>query len=62
MFSRFKSNFFVSFLLLALLVSACQPEVVEVEKEVIVTQVVKEEVEVVKFNLELILFINYVLT
>ena len=35
-------------LLLALLVSACQPEVVEVEKEVIVTQVVKEEVEVEK--------------
>ncbi len=43
---RFKSNILISLLLLALLVTACQPEVVEVEKEVVVTQVVKEEVEV----------------
>ena len=46
--SRFRSNFLVSVLLITLLVSACQPEVIEVEKEVVVTQVVKEEVEVEK--------------
>jgi len=46
--SRFRSNFLVSVLLITLLVSACQPEVIEVEKEIVVTQVVKEEVEVEK--------------
>ena len=36
----------VSIMILGLVLSACSPEVVEVEKEVVVTQIVKEEVEV----------------
>ena len=35
-------------MVLGLVLSACQPQVVEVEKEVVVTQVVREEVEVEK--------------